>query len=415
MESSPLNTFRLPFEVLEVIVDFTDILGAQNCALTCKALLSQSRANIFSHVRLLPDGESNFHLHQLLKNSPHLEKFIQHIALLDLHLIDGRNVLLVVNILERLGHIRTISLVNRNVLGCSWRDVPIDVQDALFRCFQSEALHGVDAQIFSEAHLFIEGCPKLQHFEMYEPYATENWIRSSPAVVPVGLKSFRVSLFGVEPRISIDAVLGTIAGDPLLDFSHLEKLILDSGSTPRALELTFQSGQWISRIAPFAANSLVELVWDVGSPDIQSEQLHVTLDMLPCLTTLEVRCHSRLDSDGCCAWATRLMLSRIHSPTLLSASFTFGWNDDPRPISSLIRAVKGAQRVTLHFQTLSSSDWSGVAQFSQETLDILRERSKARQDISFTVMPPMNLREADSQLNYLRTHRPFVRGKLQQY
>ncbi|KAH8814617.1 hypothetical protein DL96DRAFT_1624326 [Flagelloscypha sp. PMI_526] len=410
----PPNTFHLPFEIIEGIVYFTDIPEAQNCALTCKALLSQSRANIFSHVRIVPIGGTSSNLRQLLVDSPHLEKFIQHVALLDLHTVEQGIIPIIVDIMERLRHLRTISLVNRRVLGCSWAGVPISLQDVLFRCFQLETLHAVDAQIFSKARSFIERCPKLQHLEMYEPYQTENWVQSSPIVVPVVLKSFRVILFGPQSQIGIDTILGT-SGEPIVNFSHLEKLVLDSRSTPRAPHLLFQSGEWISQIAHFAADSLVELVWDVGSPDIQSEQLHVTLDMFPCLTTLRVRCRSRLGLDASCAWATRLMLSRNLSSTLLIASFTFDWNSDPRSACAFIKTVKGAQRIVLYFQRTSLPDLSESSQVSEEeTLDFLRETAGARHDLSLTVMSLMDLKEGDAQLRYLRTDRPFVRGKLHQ-
>ncbi|KAH8814618.1 hypothetical protein DL96DRAFT_418625 [Flagelloscypha sp. PMI_526] len=413
MDTLPPNTFHLPFEVLEVIVCFTDIPEAQNCALTCKALLSQSRANIFSYVRLEPKGDANSYFLRLLVDSPHLEKFVQHVALLDLHTIEQDTTPIVVGIMERLRHLRTISLVNRRVLGCSWRTVPTSMQNVLFKCFQAETLRGVDAQIFSEAHSFMERCPKLQHLEMYEPYHMENWVRSSPAVVPVVLKSFRVSLFGPQSQIGIDAIIGT-NGDPIVDFSQLEKLALDSRSTHPAPELLFQTGQWIAQIAHFAADSLAELVWDVGPSDIQSEQLNVTLDTFPCLMKLRVRCRFGLNPDASCLWATRLMLSRNFSPTLQLASFTFCWNNDPGSVCAFIRTVKGAQHITLHFQCTPPSVHPERSKVTQETLDILRETVDARNDLFLSVMSPLKLNEEDRQLNYLRTNRPFVRGKLHQ-
>ncbi|KAH8829886.1 hypothetical protein DL96DRAFT_1590803 [Flagelloscypha sp. PMI_526] len=395
----------LPLEVLEAVIGLSDAEDARSLALTSKALLPSSRANIFSYVVLTAsDRHMDIpRLFDLLERSPNLEPFIRHLTIINLHDIALWSSNLV-GVLDRLQHLKTLSIVHaKNYFGCEWGSVNNIVQNAILKCVLSETLEAVDAQFFEYCIPFLQGCPKLKHLDLYSP--REALTRHSHSSPPIVLESLRVSTIN-EPPFTIDRLLGT-DGDPLLDLSQLKTLVCDS----RADYCDIVFGRWIAQMAKFSGSSLSELYWDVNTPELKSNDLLMSLNLLPQLQTLSIICrynpHAQDPEDGskiCCTWIGKLMQSRQPAGSLSSSVFRVPWSDNPGPLRDLITTIEGAQSATFCFDNFPSPN--NVPEENDETMEILFKASRDCCGTSITIKSPT---ESYSPLQDLRSKRPFTR------
>ncbi|KAH8829887.1 hypothetical protein DL96DRAFT_1813023 [Flagelloscypha sp. PMI_526] len=406
---SSVSKTIFPLEILEILVENASIDTSRSLALTCKALLPCSRANIHSHYTLNPDGFT--HLHALLRTAPHLVPFIHNISLLDLHSyarLPASTISIVVQVLHQLQHLRTISLIQSSkFLGCSWVDVPGAIQEVLFQIFHLETLCGVDAQFFEVCCPVIERCPKIMHLDLYSP--CETFTKSSPSVSTLTLKSLRLCMDGTEDGTGIDGILGH-GGDPLFDFSKLERLTVDAHRSKYDGQSIFPSGDYVSQIAALSSSSLTELYWEVSSSDLQSLDINVSLEMLPQLRTLVIICNvleRPFTNEFCYAWFSSLMSTRNSRRPILSTTFSGPWSSDPPALRYLITCIEGAQNFVFCFPT-SRADWK--TGMGRETLKILRGTACKREDVLVKILEPGTFDPTAD----LRSSRPFTRFSFRQ-
>ncbi|KAH8829928.1 hypothetical protein DL96DRAFT_1706766 [Flagelloscypha sp. PMI_526] len=397
----------LPLEVLETIIDLSSAEDARSLALTSKALLPRSRANIFSHVVVTSTDRHKKQdiprLFNLLKHSPDLEAFILHLSIINLHDITAAWSTKLVGILDRLQHMKTLSIVHaQTYFGCRWERVPLPVQSAVLKCVLSEGLKAVDAQFFGTCLTFLQACPKIKHLDLYSP--VEAFTRSSRSSPRLVLESLRISSIQ-EPPIAIGRLLGA-DGDPLLDLSQLKVLACDS----RTDQCSIIFGKWIAQIAESAGSSLRELYWDVSTPESKLTDLHVTLDQFPQLRVLSIVCHGHtIDPDAfnmantCCSWIQKLMDSRNTLSPLVSSTFRVPWSDDPEPLENLITTIEGTQSAVFDFSNFPHPN--SITEESREALEVLRKASANRLEINIVIHTQLE----EPPLQHLRVNRPFTR------
>ncbi|KAH8826777.1 hypothetical protein DL96DRAFT_1213115 [Flagelloscypha sp. PMI_526] len=390
------STTTLPHDILEVIIDFSSLDTVSQWSLTCKALLTRARMSMFSHVTL--NYNTCQRVRVLLSISPHLGKYIHHIAIRDMYSLqqesDGTT-----SILNQICDLRTISLLPERYMGFEWNKIDDLVKETLYECFRRETLQGVDAQFFQHCRSFFERCPRLKHLDLYHPI--EDFTRSSPQVARIELRSLRLAVYaGAEKQASLDGVLGS-KGDPLFDFSHLERLVVDSCSWHHSSTRIFCSGQWIAGIAPFAFSTLQELFWEASTPDVASKTLNFHLHTVPTLTTLVVRFNLQnqpIDYADCCRWITQLMDSRLPLEPIKSSAFSLPWNDDQAPLCNFIASVQGSRQINLHI--------SPPRNYSPGILSEAKECALRRQP-EFDVRIMIATASSIDTFRVLRLRRPF--------
>ncbi|KAH8797150.1 hypothetical protein DL96DRAFT_1642440 [Flagelloscypha sp. PMI_526] len=241
----------LPLEVLENIVDISDLQTACSWSLTCKALVPRSQANVHSNLTLT-DKDWIPYSH-VLDQSPHLASSIHHLSILDIqlaHYYTPESIECFEKVLSKLHHLHTLSLVHWKWSACAWSDVPQSLQHALIRCFNLETLQAVDVQLFEDALDFLKLCPKVRHLDLYHP--RELLYRPSKSVPRVSLESLRLSGSLRHVPIHVNSILGT-NGDPFLDLTRLQTLVIEFHTS------------WFSHIIPLASSSLTSLYLRIHS------------------------------------------------------------------------------------------------------------------------------------------------------
>ncbi|KAH8829907.1 hypothetical protein DL96DRAFT_907564 [Flagelloscypha sp. PMI_526] len=396
------TTAAFPLEVLEAVIDFSDSKTVLHWSLTCKALLARARARMLSQITL--NNKTCPRVHRLLSDSPDLEKFIQDIVILDVHSLPHGGVgstttPLAISVLRQLRHLRTISLLHERYMGCEWTNVDYMMKEVLYECFQLETMQGVDAQFFRHCHSFFERCPRLKHLDLYQPI--DSYTRSSPHIARIKLKSLRLAVYAdAVQEASLSGVLGK-EGNPLFDFSHLERLVVDSCSWHHDRPCTFSSGQWIAGIAPLASSTLRELFWEVSTPDITSETLIFSLHTVPSLETLVVRFNLQnqpIAPADCCRWIDKLMVSRLPLDPIETSTFSLPWDDDPAPICDLIISVQGSRRISLYIDPQPGTYVPGVLSEAEECA--LQRQPEFQIEV-------MNPSVSFDSFRFLRMRRPF--------
>ncbi|KAH8826781.1 hypothetical protein DL96DRAFT_1709930 [Flagelloscypha sp. PMI_526] len=332
------STETLHLDILEVIIDLSDSKTLLQWSLSCKTLSTRARSRIFSHITL--NNKTCQQLHDLLSTSPYLEKFVVHIAIRDMEYLQhgrARTALLpiAISVLRQLRHLQTVSLLPEGYMGYEWTKVENMMKETLFECFQLETIQGVDAQFFRHCRSFLERCPRLKHLDLYHPI--EDFTRTSPHIARIELKSLRVAVYAdVERDASIEGVLGS-KGDPLFDFSHLERL-----------------------------STLQELFWEVSTPDITSETLEFRLSGAPSLQTLVVRFnleHQPVKPAECYRWVIRILDSRSPLDPIKKPTFSLPWDDDPVLLCDLVATIQGSNQIELYIAQRRTPLPSGM--FSQ--------------------------------------------------
>ncbi|KAH8832747.1 hypothetical protein DL96DRAFT_1704800 [Flagelloscypha sp. PMI_526] len=397
------ESHTLPLEVLETIVDLSDIEEARSFAVTCKILLPCSRSNLYSHITLTASDSCQDvpRFNELINHSPGLESFIRHLTIINLHDVDIWSSQLV-EILDQLRHLKTLSIVHaRSYFGCEWGMVPASVQSAIFNTLRSATLEAVDAQFFEECLSFLQQCPTLKHLDLYDPNeALTRLSISSPQTV---LHFLRLSILS-EPHLSLERILAKNE-HPLLDLSQLRVLVLDS----EAINSDVIFGKWVLQIAESSWSSLSELYWEVNFPELTSADLALSLCELPQLQIIVAVCrynpivNTGLEDEAqiCCSWIAKCMQSRKPYSPLCSSTFTLQWWDDTKPLCRLITQLEGTQSATFSFTTQPSR--------VEEPALLALQETAARCEIDVKIVSPL---ESYSPFDHLRAKRPYTRDTL---
>ncbi|KAH8829885.1 hypothetical protein DL96DRAFT_1706727 [Flagelloscypha sp. PMI_526] len=351
----------LPLEVIESIINISDVKEVKSFSLTSRALLPYARTLLLSNItlRLSKNGDvSRFFL--WLQEFPKLRNFVRHLSLINLQDAFHQSVkerARLVHILKMLSKcLKTLAIVHSPpYFGCEWEVVPTSIQNALLGCFASNSLEAI------------------KHLDVFK--LVENLSRPSPSIPRIALESFRVAFWGY-PYDDADHVL---SGDSLLDLSRLRRLVVET-----VIPVYDSVGNWVAHAAPLCSSSLIELYWTVNTEDF----------LAPAITSapkLVLKCFD-------------LMKSRAPCPSVYSSIFILPWSSDADPLCLLIASIQGTKRATFDFDppAFKMNKWQNNYGFIENAVD-------KREDLIVNVLRPLGTHDLFLDVRY---RRPFTNKAL---
>ncbi|KAH8799273.1 hypothetical protein DL96DRAFT_1638194 [Flagelloscypha sp. PMI_526] len=327
MDSSPC----FPLELLERVVDLSESYRVLTmCSRTCKALVPASQRRLFHTVTLRAKHQIQAFNATLVETS-RLSSYVIHLGFVDLDIID--NVIEpTVSILSILtGQIKTVSLLRNTSWGCEWKRLHSSIQDALVAVTRGPNFEGVDCQLYQLAVPTLSRLSSIRHLELY--YPVQNYF-GVQIPSPHLLKSLRISFCNThDAALQHPPFLAFSGGQPLLDLSKVERLIIDPTlhklpGASRAWAMPSKTEQWISLLGKMCASSLVELYWELGSCDRKAPTL--LLNDLPRLSSLNVGFSYERESPTCerrCSPLIHWLTTRSPLPPIHSLNFSFPIED----------------------------------------------------------------------------------------
>ncbi|KAF8918471.1 hypothetical protein CPB85DRAFT_1430641 [Mucidula mucida] len=280
MSSNSKNWFVdnwFPQEIWERIIDynFNDVDTLKACALVCASFLPVSRLHLFHNVSLVQDRKTRAHrharprygrlysapeLHDLLKECPHLIRYVKSVALDDSLLVTADPMALGLIFCE-LTHIEEAAVLYPP------QSIPQDHQPFSRKCFLElfslSTIVSLDlcATLFTDStelnHL-LHQCQSLENFGWFQN-APFDWGRNPrrPNLMPPKLKSLHIhghESLALEPftqrRVPFDLssleqfTLGVITDMPDINLTYLKRLFHVVGGSLQQFRIDVRSMYW---------------------------------------------------------------------------------------------------------------------------------------------------------------------------
>lgn len=266
-----------PQEIWERIIDynFNDVDTLKACALVCASFLPVSRLHLFHNVSLVQDRKTRAHrharprygrlysapeLHDLLKECPHLIRYVKSVALDDSLLVTADPMALGLIFCE-LTHIEEAAVLYPP------QSIPQDHQPFSRKCFLElfslSTIVSLDlcATLFTDStelnHL-LHQCQSLENFGWFQN-APFDWGRNPrrPNLMPPKLKSLHIhghESLALEPftqrRVPFDLssleqfTLGVITDMPDINLTYLKRLFHVVGGSLQQFRIDVRSMYW---------------------------------------------------------------------------------------------------------------------------------------------------------------------------
>ncbi|KAH8795242.1 hypothetical protein DL96DRAFT_1256149 [Flagelloscypha sp. PMI_526] len=308
------------------------------------------------------------------------------------------------------GTIKTVTLLQEKYHGFQWQNVPEYLKNALIAVANDRACEGLDLQFYGECATAVQRLPTIRHLDLY---SLRDVFSPPPShIVPLRLKSFRASFVVLESSwvSNRNAQEDYLKLRPLLDFSQLERLVVDPNLSYRLSSLTkgvhraFASGPWMTLLARPAAASLVDLFWETGSLDSTRPDIH--LSELPNLQNLHIgltKDKSFPNCQQCCTMLLSFLSTRTPLQPIANSTFSFEVRDiREEALLNFIRRLTDVSNCKIGF--LYQSKQYTYDKLSKNAYALLQAEANLRTDCHIDVVIPT---ESFGSWVELRRERPY--------